>query len=227
MREHVDYRDFYSGIRGKRVSFIGAGVSHKELILQFAAAGAVVTLCDKKQLADLGEYGEKLTALGVRLSLGESYLEGVTLSRDEFFTYQGFLGAKKVVCDDHIIYNYRRRASSVMCSPEAAEQRIRDGLDFVIKRREKVIRRWPELRRAFDESYVDMLWNLSVRPGNTESTMELLKEHLKRYFRTWGNSIPPRYLWPYLWRLHRTDTKTLVERSNARQTDLSGDEYFA
>ena len=72
MREHVDYRDFYSGIRGKRVSFIGAGVSHKELILQFAAAGAVVTLCDKKQLADLGEYGEKLVAQGVRLSLGES-----------------------------------------------------------------------------------------------------------------------------------------------------------
>ena len=77
MREHVDYRDFYSGIRGKRVSFIGAGVSHKELILQFAAAGAVVTLCDKKQLADLGEYGEKLVAQGVRLSLGESYLDGL------------------------------------------------------------------------------------------------------------------------------------------------------
>ena len=145
---------------------------------------------------------------------------------DEYFTYQGFLNPCKVVLDDTVIYNYRRRASSVMCSPEAAEQRIRDGLDFVIKRREKVIQRWPELRRAFDESYVDMLWNLSIRPGNTESTIELLKDHLKRYFRTWGNSIPPRYLWPYLWRLYRTDTKTLVECSRAQQTERSAEEYF-
>ena len=34
---------------------------------------------------------------------------------DEYFTYQGFLNPCKVVFDDRIIYNYRRRASSVMC----------------------------------------------------------------------------------------------------------------
>lgn len=146
---------------------------------------------------------------------------------DEYFTYQGFLNPCKVVLDDTIVYNYRRRASSVMSSPEAAEQRIRDGIDCVVKRRNKVIERLPQLRKAFDESYLDAVWYLSLRPGNTESTIELLKSHLKQYFRTWGNSIPPRYLWPYLWRLYKTDTKTLVENSRAQQEQLSAEEYFA
>lgn len=145
---------------------------------------------------------------------------------DEYFTYQGFLNPCKVVLDDRIVYNYRKRASSVMSSPETAEQRILDCIDMVVKRRKIVTDRWPELRKAFDESYMDMLWNLSIRPGNTESTIDLLKDHLKRYFRTWGNSIPPRYLWPYLWKLYRTDTKILLENSRQQQTELSAEEYF-
>ena len=46
-------------VRGKKVAFIGAGVSHKELIPQFVEMGAKVTLCDKKpNLEAFGEYGE-------------------------------------------------------------------------------------------------------------------------------------------------------------------------
>lgn len=146
---------------------------------------------------------------------------------DEYFTYQGFLNPCKVVLDDRIVYNYRRRASGVMCSPQAAEQRIRDGIDCVVKRRRKVTERWPELRRQFDESYMDAVWYLSLRPGNTEATIAMLKDHLKRYFRTWGNTIPPRYLWPYLWGLYRTDTKTLVENSRIKQAEQSAEDYFA
>ena len=36
---------------------------------------------------------------------------------DEYFTYQGFLQPRKVVRADRIVYNYRKRASSVMSSP--------------------------------------------------------------------------------------------------------------
>ncbi len=36
-------------VRGKKVAFIGAGVSHKALIQIFADLGAKVTLCDKKE----------------------------------------------------------------------------------------------------------------------------------------------------------------------------------
>lgn len=64
-------------IKGKKVAFIGAGVSHKTLIGQFCAMGAKVTLCDKKQLADFGDYADTLNQLGVALSLGEDYLNGL------------------------------------------------------------------------------------------------------------------------------------------------------
>ena len=64
-------------LRGKKVAFIGAGVSHKTLIGQFCAMGAEVTLCDKKQLENFGDYAETLKQLGVRLSLGEHYLDGL------------------------------------------------------------------------------------------------------------------------------------------------------
>ena len=36
-------------IRGKKVAFIGAGVSHKTLIKEFVELGAHVTLCDRKE----------------------------------------------------------------------------------------------------------------------------------------------------------------------------------
>ena len=38
-------------IRGKKVAFIGAGVSHKTLIKEFVELGAHVTLCDQKKRA--------------------------------------------------------------------------------------------------------------------------------------------------------------------------------
>lgn len=65
-------------VRGKKVAFIGAGVSHKTLIRQFCEMQAKVTLCDQKQLADFGEYAEELKQLGVALSLGDDYLAGLT-----------------------------------------------------------------------------------------------------------------------------------------------------
>ena len=65
-------------MKGKRVAFIGAGVSHRECIEIFCKKGAVVTLCDKKpDLAAFGPYGETLKELGVTLSLGENYLDGL------------------------------------------------------------------------------------------------------------------------------------------------------
>ena len=43
---------FYKDLKGKKVAFIGAGVSHRECIELFAKAGAQVTLCDKKPNLD-------------------------------------------------------------------------------------------------------------------------------------------------------------------------------
>lgn len=146
---------------------------------------------------------------------------------DEYFTYQGFLNPCKVVFDDRIIYNYRKRASGVMGSSAAGEQRIMDCIDSIAKRREKVLSRWPELRRAFDENYLDAMWYLSGNIASTEKTILLLKDHLRRYFRTRGNSIPPRYLWPMLWRLYRTKTEALLEACRSRREAVSTEDYFA
>ena len=64
-------------IQGKKVAFIGAGVSHKRCLEQFVEMGAQVTLCDqKKSIEDFGDYAETLRRLNVRLSLGEHYTDG-------------------------------------------------------------------------------------------------------------------------------------------------------
>lgn len=74
---NIKAEQFYTELKGKKVAFIGAGVSHKQLIKIFAEKGAVVTLCDKKELSGFGEYAETLKALNINLSLGENYLEGL------------------------------------------------------------------------------------------------------------------------------------------------------
>ncbi len=64
-------------IQGKKVAFIGAGVSHKRCIEQFVEMGADVTLCDQKNsLEDFGDYADTLRRLNVHLSLGKQYTNG-------------------------------------------------------------------------------------------------------------------------------------------------------
>lgn len=146
---------------------------------------------------------------------------------DEYFTYQGFLNPCKVVFDDRIIYNYRKRASSVMSSPEAGEQRILDCIDSVAKRREKVTAIWPELKKIFDENYLDTIWYLSGNIDSTEKTLTVLKGHLRSYFSGFRNSMPPRYLWKRLWKLYRTDTALLLADCKERKQAYTVNDYFA
>ena len=64
-------------VRGKKVAFIGAGVSHKKLIEEFVELGAHVTLCDRKNTVDdFGDYADTIRRLGIELSLGENYMDG-------------------------------------------------------------------------------------------------------------------------------------------------------
>ena len=64
-------------VAGKKVAFIGAGVSHKPCITMLAALGADIALCDqKKSLDDFGDYANTLRKLNVKLSLGEHYTDG-------------------------------------------------------------------------------------------------------------------------------------------------------
>lgn len=145
---------------------------------------------------------------------------------DEYFTYQGFLKKATVVCDDRIIYNYRKRASSVMSVPESAEQRVLDCLDAVVKRRQKVLSVYPDLRRIFDENYLDVIWYLSENPACTEKTIVILKKQLRHYLCHGRNTFPPRYLWPRLCRVLFYSTDRLMATCRQRQSAESIHDYF-
>lgn len=146
---------------------------------------------------------------------------------DEYFTYRGFLKPCKVVRDSRIIYNYRKRGSSVMSSQSAGEQRILDNLDSIVQRRETVLKIYPHLRRAFDENYLDALYYLSGNVANTARSLEVMKAHLKAYLRTKGNSFPPRYLWPMLLRLYFVSTEKLLADCESRRELQEIKDHFA
>ncbi len=131
---------------------------------------------------------------------------------DEYFTYQGFLAERKIVFDRRIIYNYRRRKSSVMASPQTARQRILDSWDAIGKRRQKVVQVFPELKKAHDHNYLDALWYLSENPASNEEMVASFQACLRKYLCQWGNSFPPRYLWPMLARILTLPPKVQMAR---------------
>ena len=70
--------EFYKSLEGKKVAFIGAGISHKGLFGIFAKHNAIITLCDQKENPEaLGDLYTELNQLGVNFSMGENYLDGL------------------------------------------------------------------------------------------------------------------------------------------------------
>ncbi len=69
--------NFFERFGGRRVAFIGAGVSHRELIPLFAAGGAAVTLCDAREAGAFdAAWLAGLQEAGVALRLGPGYMDG-------------------------------------------------------------------------------------------------------------------------------------------------------
>ncbi len=67
--------EYLAGLRGKQVTVIGIGVSNRPLLRLLAQAGACVTARDKKTEDQLGDIVPQLKEWGVRLLLGEHYME--------------------------------------------------------------------------------------------------------------------------------------------------------
>ena len=97
---------FYDSLPGKKVFFLGAGISHKALIEKFASKGADVTLCDRKSLEELGEFGEKCREWGVNLILGDEYLSHLK-EADLVFRTPGIDWTKPEIQD--ILFTVRKR----------------------------------------------------------------------------------------------------------------------
>lgn len=69
--------DFYEYINKKTVSVVGIGISNAPLIDFLLSHGAVVTARDMKTRDKLGDIADRLEAKGVRLILGENYLDSI------------------------------------------------------------------------------------------------------------------------------------------------------
>lgn len=145
---------------------------------------------------------------------------------DEYFTYQGIMNAEKVVCDDRIIYNYRRRSSSAMLNPAARERLALDRIDYLAKRRENVVTRFPELRKEFDIQFLDALTYLPTDPENSEESLKIIKQKLKEYILQPGNTFPPKYLWKGLLRTYFTSTEKLLEERRQDTETIDVQDYF-
>lgn len=78
---------FYASMNGKQVAFCGIGGSNLPLIRIFAERGAKVTARDRRSRGALGGTADELERLGVRLVLGEGYLEN--LEEDVIFRTPG------------------------------------------------------------------------------------------------------------------------------------------
>ena len=71
----MNLNEFKKSVYNKDVSVIGLGISNRPLIKYLVKLGANVTGYDRRTKEQLGEIFEELSGLGVRLVLGESYLD--------------------------------------------------------------------------------------------------------------------------------------------------------
>ncbi|MCB2294865.1 UDP-N-acetylmuramoyl-L-alanine--D-glutamate ligase [Clostridium algoriphilum] len=73
-----DFNEFKEIIKGKRVGVVGIGVSNIPLIRFLVDLQAVVTAFDKKSYSMLGNVATDFEKIGVKLVLGEDYLNDLT-----------------------------------------------------------------------------------------------------------------------------------------------------
>jgi UDP-N-acetylmuramoylalanine--D-glutamate ligase len=73
-----DFEEFKKFIIGKRVAVVGIGVSNIPLINFLIDLGAIVTAFDKKSEKELGDVAIDFHNKGVKLELGETYLDNLT-----------------------------------------------------------------------------------------------------------------------------------------------------
>lgn len=115
-----------------------------------------------------------------KLFEGVFYEEGHIID-DEFFTYQGLMNARKIHYVPKVVYHYRKRRSSVTINQHTQQRIVMDKLDYLPKRRAKVLSRFPALRQDYDYHYLSMLLILSRNCAATKESILEIKRQLKAY----------------------------------------------
>ncbi len=83
---------YFENLRGKKIAVVGLGVSNRPVVRMLLDYGCTVTGCDRTPREHLDEEILELERLGCRLSLGDTYLEGV--EADVVFRTPGLHPAK-------------------------------------------------------------------------------------------------------------------------------------
>lgn len=74
----MNLNEFKNMVYNKDISVIGLGISNRPLIKYLVRLGAKVTGYDKRTKEELGSIYNELSELGIKLVLGESYLDNLT-----------------------------------------------------------------------------------------------------------------------------------------------------
>ena len=85
----MTFSDYIDYLRDKRIGVIGFGVSNQPLVRVLLQNGCDVTVCDRRERAQLGAAGDEAAAQGAKFALGADYLEH--LDFDVIFRTPGVL----------------------------------------------------------------------------------------------------------------------------------------
>lgn len=145
---------------------------------------------------------------------------------DEFFTYKGVMNSKKILRVPHYIYNYRQRISSVMFSKDSQLKIISDSLEYLSIRREEVTKSFPQLKKAYDEHYLNMLIILSKNEYINAEHIEEIRQHIKKYFRENDKLKISPGLYIELIKLQFYPSKCLLRNIKIDKSDVEKDLYY-
>ena len=145
---------------------------------------------------------------------------------DEFFTYQGVMNAKKIICSPEIFYNYRQRKSSVVNETDSLERMLFDRIDFLQKRRKNIISRFPNLKQDFDFHYLDNLMYTSKESFVTVDVVKQIQKQTKSYIK---NEKHCKMNWKYrllLLNLEYSNPKKIYRNRSKSEITKKEYEYF-
>ena len=139
---------------------------------------------------------------------------------DEYFTYRGIMNASKIIRDKKVVYNYRKRKSGVMLSDTSKNMILLDRIDYLSKRRINVINRFPELKDAFNEHFVEMMVILTNDNSSSKYSRDIIKKQLLLYLKEKNHTKIKWQLWPAIIRLFSGLYKKKDMSSEIEKMDL-------
>lgn len=145
---------------------------------------------------------------------------------DEFFTYQGIMRAKMILQIPRVIYHYRKRKSSIMCSKDSQNQLVLDKLEYSLQRRKKVIATFPALRDIYNEHYVNFLILLCRDPGATEASLNKAKKQIREYLSENFLSRHDMRIKIVLLKILLTSNKQLLASRETLQEQINPEHFF-